>query len=264
MVLVLGSTLCLLTAVEDGRTRWWWAAYAACTCAAVYTHYTSVFALAGSSRGSCGRTRPRAGPRSPRRSSRRSASLPWLSGLRGDLDSPTTDILSALRRSTFGYVESSLVHWAIGFPYLLRGHLGARAARASRRSWRSRSRSPSGSPASPPRRCAGACGARPHAGARDRARRLGAGRQALAARSARTSSGRATWPPRGPRSRSASPRCWSPPGHGSASPRPRWRSARSRSAASRCSTATTGGPSTRRRSRSRPQRGAAATSWSTG
>src|SRR3954470_12353504 len=44
MALVLGSTLCVLSAAEGGRTRWW-AAYAACTCAAVYTHYTSVFVL---------------------------------------------------------------------------------------------------------------------------------------------------------------------------------------------------------------------------
>jgi len=121
MVLVLGSTLCLLNAVEDGRTRWWWAAYAACTCAAVYTHYTSVFALFGqfawvlwahpaARRAAIGWTVIAA-----------IGFLPWLSGLRGDLDSPTTDILSALSPFVFGYVKSSLVHWAIAFPYLLEG-----------------------------------------------------------------------------------------------------------------------------------------------
>ena len=45
IVLVLLSTLALLNAVRDGRTGWW-VAYAACSCAAVYTHYTSAFPLA--------------------------------------------------------------------------------------------------------------------------------------------------------------------------------------------------------------------------
>src|SRR3954470_6843369 len=46
VALVLGSTLCLLTATERGGTRWW-SLYAVCACGAVYSHYTSVFALAG-------------------------------------------------------------------------------------------------------------------------------------------------------------------------------------------------------------------------
>jgi hypothetical protein len=120
IALVLGSTLCLLAAVEHGRARWW-AGYAACACAAVYTHYTSVFALAGLL-GWAVWAHPEA---------RRAAIvatavavagfLPWLSGLKVDLDSPTTDILSALQPFVLGYVRSSLVHWAIAFPYLLPG-----------------------------------------------------------------------------------------------------------------------------------------------
>jgi mannosyltransferase len=44
MVLVALSTLAMLVAVDSSRTRWW-VVYAACSCAAVYSHYTSVFAL---------------------------------------------------------------------------------------------------------------------------------------------------------------------------------------------------------------------------
>ena len=52
VVLVILSTLALLAGVDDGRARWW-VAYPACACAAVYTHYTAVFALAPSFCGSC-------------------------------------------------------------------------------------------------------------------------------------------------------------------------------------------------------------------
>jgi hypothetical protein len=41
---VMLSTLAMLAALDDGRARWW-VAYGACTCGAVYTHYTVVFAL---------------------------------------------------------------------------------------------------------------------------------------------------------------------------------------------------------------------------
>lgn len=45
MGLVLGSTVCLLIALERGHSGWW-AGYAALACASVYTHYTAVFVLA--------------------------------------------------------------------------------------------------------------------------------------------------------------------------------------------------------------------------
>src|SRR5688500_727001 len=46
IALVVLSTIALLAAVDGGRAGWW-VAYGACACLAVYTHYTSVFALAG-------------------------------------------------------------------------------------------------------------------------------------------------------------------------------------------------------------------------
>jgi mannosyltransferase len=44
LALTLGSTVALLRAVETGE-RGWWAAYAALSCAAIYTHFTAVFVL---------------------------------------------------------------------------------------------------------------------------------------------------------------------------------------------------------------------------
>jgi 4-amino-4-deoxy-L-arabinose transferase-like glycosyltransferase len=116
MALVLGSTLAMLTALDDGRARWW-VLYAACSCGAVYTHYTSVFALLGQLLWLL-RCHPEA-----RRAALIAnvgaavAFLPWLSGLRGDLTSTTTDILSALQPFTWSYVKTSLMHWVIGYPY---------------------------------------------------------------------------------------------------------------------------------------------------
>lgn len=116
VVLVLGSTLCLLEAL-DRRRAIWWAGYALCACAAVYSHYTSVFALAGQFGWVLW-----AHPEARRTVFVASAAaavgfLPWLSGLRGDLEAPTTDILSALQPFTPAYVRSSLTHWAVGYPY---------------------------------------------------------------------------------------------------------------------------------------------------
>ena len=45
MALLLASTLALLTAVDDGRRRWW-VLYALATCLTMYTHYTAAFVLA--------------------------------------------------------------------------------------------------------------------------------------------------------------------------------------------------------------------------
>jgi 4-amino-4-deoxy-L-arabinose transferase-like glycosyltransferase len=44
--LTAASTLAMLIALEADRPRWWWAAYGAFSCAAMYTHYTAVFVLA--------------------------------------------------------------------------------------------------------------------------------------------------------------------------------------------------------------------------
>ena len=116
IVLVLGSTLALLVAIEDGRARWW-ALYAACSCAAMLTHYTSVFALAGQL-GWLLWCHP--GARRPALLANAAAALafaPWLGGLHGDLNSRTTEILSALQPSDLHSAVVSVTHWVIGYPY---------------------------------------------------------------------------------------------------------------------------------------------------
>ena len=46
MALCLAASLTLLAAIDSGRTRWW-IAFALSVAAAAYTHYTSVYVLAG-------------------------------------------------------------------------------------------------------------------------------------------------------------------------------------------------------------------------
>ena len=83
----------------------------------MYTHYTVAFVLVAQLCGCCGPTPRRAGPRCSPTPARRSAILPWLTGLRADLDSPTTDILSALAPVTADTITTGLAHWSVGYPY---------------------------------------------------------------------------------------------------------------------------------------------------
>jgi Dolichyl-phosphate-mannose-protein mannosyltransferase len=121
IVLVLLSTLALLVAVDHARSAVWWIAYAACSCAAVYTHYTAVFPLAAQF-GWLLWAHPEA-----RRAALLAnagatvAFLPWLSGLINDFTSPTTDILDALSPFTLRSVRISLQHWSVGYPFVFSG-----------------------------------------------------------------------------------------------------------------------------------------------
>jgi 4-amino-4-deoxy-L-arabinose transferase-like glycosyltransferase len=116
VALVLGSTLTLLLAVEDGRTRWW-AAYAACSAGAAYSHYTCVFVLAAQLAWmlwACPQARR---PALLANVAAAVAFLPWLTGLKSDLESPTTKILSALQHVDLPYLRQAVGHWAVGYPY---------------------------------------------------------------------------------------------------------------------------------------------------
>jgi hypothetical protein len=120
IVLVLLSTLALLAAIDDGRARWW-IAYGACSCAVMYTHYTGIFALLGQFLWVVW-----AYPQARRGVLLANlgaviAYLPWISGLRNDLSSPTTDILSALSPFTAETVRVSLEHWSVGHPFAYPG-----------------------------------------------------------------------------------------------------------------------------------------------
>jgi hypothetical protein len=120
IVFLLLSTFALLAAAEDGRTRWW-IAYGACSCAAMYAHYTAAFWLAAQLLWLLW-----AVPRARKAALLANfgallAYLPWLSGVRNDLSSPTTEILSLLSPFTFRAVRLSLQHWSIGHPFVYEG-----------------------------------------------------------------------------------------------------------------------------------------------
>ena len=116
VALVVVSTLALLAALDNRRTRWW-VAYGACSCAAVYTHYTSVFALGAQLLWLLLAHPEGRRPALLANAGAVVAFLPWLFGLRADLESPTADILSALSPFDLHTVRISLQHWAIGHPF---------------------------------------------------------------------------------------------------------------------------------------------------
>lgn len=124
MFLVTLSTLAMLLAVEQRRARWWML-YAGCSCLAVYTHYTSGFALAGQL-GWLLWAHPAA--RRPALLANVGALVlfsPWTTGFINDLNSPTTKIYNALSPFTRHDVRVSLEHWALGYPYTWAARLSA-------------------------------------------------------------------------------------------------------------------------------------------
>ena len=116
MLLVTGSTLSMLLAVDTGRRVWWWL-YAACAALAFWTHNTCLFVLAAQLVWVLW-AHPEA---------RRAALLatlgavigvlPWLPGFFDELHSPTLKILSALAPFDAHDVWVILGHWAMGYPY---------------------------------------------------------------------------------------------------------------------------------------------------
>jgi hypothetical protein len=123
IALTLISTVAMLAALDDRRARWW-LLYAGSSCAAMYSHYTAVFALLAQLLWLLF-AHPEA---------RRAALLanigaavvflPWITGLVADLNSPTTKLLGLLEPFRFVTARVSLQHWSIGYPYRFVG-LGA-------------------------------------------------------------------------------------------------------------------------------------------
>jgi hypothetical protein len=117
IVLVMLSTLALLSAVASGRTRWW-VAYAACTSAAVWAHYTSIFVLAAQLVWVLW-----AHPQGRRAAIAATvaaivAFLPWTTGVINDLRLPDSEIMSELTPFTPHAVRLALEHWSVGYPYV--------------------------------------------------------------------------------------------------------------------------------------------------
>jgi 4-amino-4-deoxy-L-arabinose transferase-like glycosyltransferase len=116
LTLVLLSALALLVALEQDRARWW-VGYAACSCAAVYTHYTAVFALAAQLAWVL-----LAHPEARRAALLANAGaaiafLPWATGFVNDLRSPDGETMSILSPFTPFHVRLAIEHWSVGYPY---------------------------------------------------------------------------------------------------------------------------------------------------
>ena len=116
MALVTLSTLAMLLAVDD-RRPWAWVLYAASSCAAVYTHYTSVFVLGAQLLWLLWAHPEARRPALIATAAAAAAYLPWVAGFRNDLDSPTTKILALLQPFNLDQVRLSLEHWSVGYPY---------------------------------------------------------------------------------------------------------------------------------------------------
>jgi hypothetical protein len=116
MFFVALSTLAMLLAADSRRTRWW-VLYAVGSCAAMYTHYTSAFAL-GAQLLWLLWAHPEARKAAILANLAAAAAfLPWITGVRNDFDSPTTEILSFLTPFDLRNVRVSLTHVAFGYPY---------------------------------------------------------------------------------------------------------------------------------------------------
>ena len=116
IVLVMASTLSLLAALDSGRRRWW-IVYATASCAAMYSHYTAGFALAGQLLWLIA-----AHPEARREAVLANAGaaiayLPWLTGLVADFNSPTVTILSAITPFDLSSVAKNLSQWSVGYPF---------------------------------------------------------------------------------------------------------------------------------------------------
>jgi serine acetyltransferase len=117
IALVVGSTLVMLAALRTGRARWW-IVYALCSCAALYSHYTSVFPLAAQFAWVLWAHRQAARPLLLANLGVLAGFAPWIPELIADLDSPTTEVLSLMLPFTFDDVTFALENWAVGYPFV--------------------------------------------------------------------------------------------------------------------------------------------------
>jgi mannosyltransferase len=122
MLLVTLSTLSLLLAIDTRRARWW-IAYAVCTCAAFYTHYTALFYLAAQFvwvLWACPEARRHAIMATIAAGI---GALPWTHAFINAGNSPTEKIMSNLAPFTVHSATLYLSHWSIGYPYASVGGL---------------------------------------------------------------------------------------------------------------------------------------------
>ena len=118
MALLLGTTLTMLIALEDGRRRWW-AAYAVLAALCMYAHYTTAFVLGAQllwllwAHRDVWRTAIVANVGAA------ILFIPWMPSMLKDFDSPTIDVLSDLQGDGFDVKRQAVESWAFGYPYNL-------------------------------------------------------------------------------------------------------------------------------------------------
>ena len=115
IALVMGSTLAMLIAADRGGTRWW-VLYGLLSCLAVYSHYTTAFAL-GAQLLWLLWAHPEA--RRPALLANVAAGVafaPWLPSALADTDSPTIEILAYLQGSGFEVKRAAVQTWVLGYP----------------------------------------------------------------------------------------------------------------------------------------------------
>ncbi len=115
--LLIVSTLALVSACE-GRSKAWWALYAASICLAMLSHYTAIFYLIAQFLWAAW-----AYPLARRWLLGASVAaavgfLPWITGFIADNNSPTTAILNALQPFDFTSVKYATEQWGVGYPYV--------------------------------------------------------------------------------------------------------------------------------------------------
>jgi hypothetical protein len=116
LLFTLLSTLALLRAIDTGRAGWW-AAYAACSCAATYTSYTAIFVLAAQL-GWAFWAQPRARPALLLTNAAAAlAYLPWLPPLIDDSGSPGVKVPELTTPFGLDSLRTALGRWSIGHPF---------------------------------------------------------------------------------------------------------------------------------------------------
>jgi mannosyltransferase len=117
IALLTASTVALLTALDSRRGRWW-VVYAACSCAALLSHYTAVFPLAAQFVWVIWAHREAIRELLLANLGVLVGFSPWIPGFIADNNSPTTAILSALQPFTLDAVRFAVEQWTIGYPYV--------------------------------------------------------------------------------------------------------------------------------------------------
>ncbi len=127
LLLVTLSTLSLLIAVERREARWW-VAYAAFTCAAMYTHYTALYVLFAQLVWVALLERSALKAAIIANACAVVAFLPWLPGFMEDLDSPTRGIIGVIAPFSFENFLGFTASAAFGHQSTFRGFWGTGGA----------------------------------------------------------------------------------------------------------------------------------------